>query len=139
MAENIFFLLEEKEKENNNILEINKFIDGNNTLIENNLINNNYCDFYENVYYIELDSYQGDFMTYYNEKYTIKELIKICNYYGISKNIKASKCKKIDIIETIIYYEGCQENYALVNKRHKMWAYIRELLNDPKMKQFVIW
>ena len=38
--------------------------------------------------------------------YTIKNLLKICNYYGLDKSVKASKCKKQDIIDTLIYFES---------------------------------
>ena len=70
---------------------------------------------------------------------TVKDLLKICQYYGIDKDIKASKCKKQDIISTIVFFESLPENVKIVNKRHKMWAYIVELTNDPKMKKYIIW
>ena len=70
---------------------------------------------------------------------TVKDLLKICQYYGIDKNIKASKCKKQDIISTIVFFESLPENFKIVNKRHKMWACISELLSDPKMKKYIIW
>jgi uncharacterized protein YjgD (DUF1641 family) len=70
---------------------------------------------------------------------TVKDLLKICQYYGIDKNIKASKCKKQDIISTIVFFESLPENDKIVNKRHKMWACISELLSDPKMKKYIIW
>ena len=73
------------------------------------------------------------------ETCTVKDLLKICHYYGIDKSVKASKCKKTDIISTILYFESLPENIELVQKRNRMWAYIKELLNDSKMKQFVIW
>jgi hypothetical protein len=81
--------------------------------------------------------YNNEF--YYNQEYNIKDLLKICQYYGIDKNIKTLKCKKQDIISTIIYFESIPENFELVQKRHKMWAYINELINDPKMKKYIIW
>lgn len=73
----------------------------------------------------------------YND-YTVKELLKICNYYEIDNNIKTAKCKKLDIISTIQYYESLPENIEIVQKRKTMWFYIEELLNDPKMKKYVI-
>jgi Zn-dependent peptidase ImmA (M78 family) len=76
---------------------------------------------------------------YYDQEYTVKELLKICKYYGIDKELKASKCKKQDIVSTIIYFEGQPENYEIVEKRHKMWAFITELLEDTKMKNYLIW
>ena len=68
-----------------------------------------------------------------------KDLLKICQYYGIDKDIKASKCKKQDILSTIMFFESLPENADIVNKRYKMWAYILELTNDPKMKKYIIW
>ena len=76
---------------------------------------------------------------YYNETYNIKDLLKICNYYGIEKHIKLSKCKKQDIISTIIYFESLPENFDIVQKRNIMWAYMTELYNDSKMKKYIIW
>ena len=70
---------------------------------------------------------------------TIKDLLKICQYYGIDKDIKASKCKKQDIISTIVFFESLPENFEIVQKRNKMWIYMSELINDQKMKKYVIW
>jgi hypothetical protein len=70
--------------------------------------------------------------------YTVKDLLKICNYYGLDKGVKLSKCKKQDIIDTIIYFENLPENAQICQQRKKMWEYIRELMDDPKMKQYVI-
>ena len=75
----------------------------------------------------------------FNPVDTVKDLLKICQYYGIDKDIKASKCKKQDIISTIVFFESLPENVKIVNKRHKMWACISELLSDPKMKKYIIW
>jgi hypothetical protein len=90
-------------------------------------------------YFIQKKIYCGDDNLYYNEKYKLKDLMKICEYYGIAKNVKASKCKKQDIISTIIYFENSIDNYDIVLKRHKMWAYMTELLEDNKMKCFLLW
>jgi hypothetical protein len=90
-------------------------------------------------YFIQKDLYCGNDNLYYNENYKLKDLMKICEYYGIAKNVKASKCKKQDIISTIIYFENSIDNYDIVLKRHKMWAYMTELLEDPKMKCFLLW
>jgi len=75
----------------------------------------------------------------YETEYTVKDLLKICNYYGIDKDVKISKCKKRDIIDTIVYFESSVENFDIVQKRIMMWKYINVLLNDPKMKKFIIW
>ena len=90
-------------------------------------------------YFIKKDLYNGNDEYYYNEEYKIKDLLKICQYYGIKSSVKASKCKKQDIVSTIVYFEGQPENYQIVEKRHKMWAFITELLEDTKMKNYLIW
>ena len=72
-----------------------------------------------------------------NETLTVKELLKICSYYGIDKSIK--KYKKPYIIDTIFYFESLPENNYIVQKRGLMWKNIYELLNDPIMKKYVIW
>jgi hypothetical protein len=109
-------------------LEDNKFVSLNETDSLNDL-----------SYFIKKNFYSGNDEYYYNEEYKIKDLLKICQYYGIAKNVKASKCKKQDIISTIIYFESLQENYEIVEKRHKMWAYMTELLEDPKMRSYLLW
>jgi len=89
-------------------------------------------------YYIDKNKYRGEEEVYYNS-YTIKDLMKICQYYGIAKDIRGAKCKKQDIVSTIVFFEAQPENYKIVNKRHTMWAYMMELTLDPKMKAYVLW
>jgi len=93
----------------------------------------------ESEYFIKKDIYFGNEELYYDEEYTVKELMKICQYYDISKNIKASKCKKQDIILTIVYFESLEENYDLVQQRHKMWSHMTDLMADPKMRCYLLW
>ena len=90
------------------------------------------------VYFIKKDFYNGDNEYYYNEEYKLKDLMKICKYYGIDGTVRASKCKKQDVVSTIIYFESCPENYDVVLNRHKMWAYMAELLEDPKMRCYLL-
>ena len=140
---NIFFLLEEKEHTDTHVdldqllNELNARTNVNRTNINTdiNLSTNNDSL----LYYIEKNVFSGEDEIYYNEKYTIKDLMKICNYYGIDKNIKSSKCKKQDIVSTIVFFEGQVENTELVNRRHNMWAYMTELATDPKMRMYLLW
>jgi hypothetical protein len=69
----------------------------------------------------------------------INQLLRICNYYEIDKYIKSSKCKKKDIIDTIIYYENCIENESIVAQRKRLWYYLDSLQKDNKMRQYIIW
>ena len=79
------------------------------------------------IYFIKKDFYCGNDEYYYNEEYKLKDLMQICKYYGIAGSVKASKCKKQDVVSTIIYFESISENHDIVLNRHKMWAYMTEL------------
>lgn len=137
---NISFFLEDIINDNeDNGLELEKMMsefDMDNQ--DFNFINGN-DELKELSYFIKKDLYNGNNEYYYNEEYKIKDLLKICQYYGIKNSVKASKCKKQDIVSTIVYFEGQPENYEIVEKRHKMWAFVTELLEDSKMKSYLIW
>jgi hypothetical protein len=90
------------------------------------------------AYFDEKNLYIGVPDAYY-EAHTIKELMKICEYYDIAKNVKNAKCKKQDIVATIVFFEAQPENKEIVNKRNNMWAYMKELAKDQKMKPYLIW
>jgi len=76
-------------------------------------------------------------MRNYDLNYTNKQLLIICEYYGLHK--KARTMKKQDIITSILFYEYQEENMEIVMKRKIMWSYMRELQSDKFMKRFVIW
>jgi hypothetical protein len=138
---NIFFLLEEKEHADTNV-DLDQLLNEMNSNLDTNITNANSDITINNdslLYYIEKNVFSGEDEIYYNEKYTIKDLMKICNYYGIDKNIKSSKCKKQDIVSTIVFFEGQSENSEIVNRRHNMWAYMTELTADPKMRMYLLW
>jgi hypothetical protein len=65
--------------------------------------------------------------------------MKICSYYGIDKDIKSAKCRKMDIIVTIVFFEAQPENAEIVSQRNNMWAYMSELARDPKMRKYLLW
>ena len=134
---NIIFLFEELENETDTdvLTNYNYNFDFDSTNDINNPMND--INNYSLSYFIKKELYGNDELYY--EEYKIKELMKICEYYGIAKNIKASKCKKQDIIATIIYFENCPENYNIVEKRNTMWGYINALLEDSRMKGYILW
>lgn len=142
--DNIFFLLQEKEDDKNNENEIEKMMNNFNQEIDSSASNfwkiNDDLDEStsdELIYFMNKTLYGNDEL-FYDQEYTVKDLLKICNYYGLDKNIRISKCKKQDIISTIVYFESLPENNEIVKTRNKMWAYIIELMNDPKMKKFIL-
>jgi len=78
-------------------------------------------------------------MIHYNENFTVKELMIICDYYGFLKEIKSNKLNKEQIIQVIVDFEKNPENSDVVFKRQNMWFYMNELKNDKCMKKYVIW
>lgn len=78
-------------------------------------------------------------MKNYDLNYNLKQLFLICEYYGISKNMKTTKMKKQDVIEQLILFEHNFENISIVIRRNELWYYINELKNDKFMKKFVLW
>jgi hypothetical protein len=78
-------------------------------------------------------------MINYNENFTVKELLIICDYYGFAKELKNSKCNKEQIIEILVSFESDPINDDVVNKRQTLWFYIGQLKNDKFMKKYVLW
>ena len=137
---NISFLLEDIEDTEDNLDytedKLYSFIDDDYNTNNIGIISNTKQNL---IYYIEKSVFTCEDETYYNEKYTIKELMKICAYYGIDKDIKAAKCRKMDIIVTIVFFEAQPENAEIVSQRNNMWAYMTELSTDPKMRKYLLW
>ena len=77
-------------------------------------------------------------MVNYNLNYLAKDLLVICDYYGISKNLKASKANKEQIIETLVFFENNPENQEIVLRRNTLWFYMNELKNDRFMRKFIM-
>ena len=150
---NIFFTVEDNLDDNDEttkLTDIDKMMDellhdGNDENIDFNDFNDYKFDF-DNIekksstlsYFDEKNLYIGVPESYY-DAHTIKELMKICEYYDLAKNVKNARCKKEDIVTTIVFFEAQTENCEIVKKRNKMWAYMKELTMDQKMKPYLIW
>ena len=132
--ENITFFLKEKDDNKTNNDEIDQMMEELNEHINASELNP----------WIINDTIEEDVNPFFNgalslyKECTIKDLLKICDYYGIEKKIKLLKSKKQQIIHTLIYFESLPENFEIVQKRYRMWACIAELLNDSKMKKYII-
>ena len=115
--ENVFFSLDESEQSDDSN-EIPNFLD----------------DFdFENEGIIEVMSVD------YKLNYTVKELLLICEYYGISKELKIHKCCKDVIIQFLVDFESIPLNNTIVLRRQEMWRCINILKNDKFMKKYVLW
>jgi predicted fused transcriptional regulator/phosphomethylpyrimidine kinase len=69
--------------------------------------------------------------------YTVKELLKICDFYNIK--YKNKKYKKEQIIYLLTIFETNFLNLHLVYERKQLWYYINELKQNTFMKQFILW
>lgn len=69
----------------------------------------------------------------------IKDLLTICEYYGIAKEVRANKYNKMEIINILLVFERELSNYPCVASRKQLWYYMSELKRDKFMKKFVIW
>lgn len=126
--ENIFFSLDETHNQSECNQEEN--IDYSKFLDEINNNNNNYLS----------ESELFESMCYeYKINYTVKELLLICDYYGISKEMKTNKYNKDVIINVLVDFENNPINIKIVSKRQSMWYCINKLKNDKFMKKYVLW
>jgi hypothetical protein len=122
MGENIHFNIDEVHEETNVDFEE----------IMSNFENEMFNDYEsENIVASQILNYQMNF--------TIKQLVVICDYYGISKEIKLNKATKMEIINTLVYFENNSINEDVVLKRQNLWFYLNELKNDKIMKKYVLW
>jgi hypothetical protein len=82
---------------------------------------------------------KASFMLNYQLNMTVRQLLQICDYYGIAKGLKTNKCTKDEIICLLVDFEDTAENYEIVSRRRLMWFYIEELKNDKLMKKYIFW
>ena len=115
-------------------------------ILDTNYSENNTTDFDINQLLLQIEDqqlYNNEMalpqIINYNENFTVKELLVICEYYGFLKEIKTNKCNKEEIIEILVNFENDPINNEIVFKRQNLWFYINELKNDKFMKKFVLW
>jgi len=131
--ENITYEFKDENSSNDNLCEIEKLLnDFEQINYINNAIDNN------NRICIEDDDMYTE-MVHYDMNFTVKQLLLICDYYGLMKDVKTNKMKKQDVIEQILLFENNMENYEVVIRRKELWYYLNELKNDKIMKKFIIW
>jgi len=84
-----------------------------------------------------IDDHNAELMNFYNDNYNVKDLLKVCEYYGIIK--EAQKCKKLGLIYNILLFENNDMNYEVVLKRKQLWHYMNELKQDKFMRRHILW
>ena len=121
--ENISFSINDKELVDNNDFDLNELLKS----LESTNIGEIKHDFFVSQ------------TLHYEVNFTVKELMLICEYYGISKDLKSNRCNKTEIIFFLVKFENEPNNEDIVSKRRNMWFYINEIKNDKFMKKYVLW
>jgi hypothetical protein len=70
----------------------------------------------------------------YNTNYTVKSLGQILDYYEISKR----KMRKDEMVQMLIMFEEDPENIEIVERRRRMWSYVKELKEDNYFAKYII-
>lgn len=126
--ENITFILEKDEQHDENQVNIDNLMsEFNDIKMAQKIYNEEEVD----------DMYAT--ITDYDENYTTKQLLQICEYYGLIKEIRTAKGKRLDVIGALVMFESNSENGAKVYRRKQLWHYMNELKSDKFMKKFVFW
>ncbi len=133
--ENITYEFNDETFSNENLCEIEKLLSD----FEQISSINEYVDSATNNRICIEDDDMYTEMVNYDMNFTVKQLLLICDYYGLMKDVRTNKMKKQDVIEQILLFENNMENYEMVIRRKELWYYINELKNDKMMKKFVIW
>ena len=136
--ENIFFSINE---------ELNQQTDKHDNKDEENNINliglldeiNNEFDFTHQMNNLSNEEIFEAMSYEYKINYTVKELLLICDYYGIAKEMKNNKYNKDEIINALVHFENDPINDDIFMRRQGMWYYIDKLKNDKFMKKYVLW
>jgi hypothetical protein len=121
LNENIFFAIHDRE--NSNDVDLTEIL----MSLENTDIDENAGD----LFISQTLNYEVNF--------NVKELMLICDYYGISKMVKANKCNKTQIVYFVVNFENEPQNEEVVLKRKNIWFYMAEIKNDKFMKKYVLW
>jgi hypothetical protein len=128
--ENIFFLIDDNDDNQNREI-TNDFTEMLDDLNEINSTNQ--------IYSLSEKNIEEAMYFEYKINYTVKELLLICEYYGIAKELKTNKCNKEEIIIVLVSFENNPENSVIVLRRKQMWYYINNLKEDKFMKKYVLW
>jgi len=127
IMENIKYSIIEIKKDNDNsdLDDILKCLEEKEKETKENINENGDGDNFSAIFFLMEEEYN---------KFTKKELERICDYYEISKRKK----RKADLIQDIIIFEQDQINSEIVEKRIELWYCIEQIKNDKYLKKFLI-
>ena len=70
----------------------------------------------------------------YNTNYTKKDLMRVADYYEISKRKK----RKQELAQDIVIFEKNPLHFEIVYRRKKLWSYIEEIKEDKYLSKYLI-
>jgi hypothetical protein len=133
--ENIFFSIDEEQVDKEDDKGENIILSG---LLDE--INNDIeFDFTNQMYNLTGKELLDAICSEYKINYTVKELLLVCDYYGLAKEMKLHKYNKDEIINVLVHFENDPINDDIFMKRQSMWYYIDNLKKDKFMKKYVLW
>ncbi len=106
------------------------------SLIKNLMTEFNDIPFSNNDLSCQDDNLMAEIINY-ETNYTVKQILSICEYYGLLKEVRGFK--KGDLITHVLLFENCDYNNSIVLKRKEMWYYMDQLKDDDKMKKYIMW
>ena len=124
---NVFFSLDETENE----------VNTDNSTQLNDLLEE--LNFEDNINDLTSEEIMEILSFEYKKNYTVKELLLMCEYYGIAKELKINKSNKDVIIFNLLNFENNPLNNEIVVKRQGLWYYMSQLKSDKFMKKYVLW
>ena len=101
----------------------------NNDMIETNSIIASDCEIYE----FDTDNFIAKQLDY-NENYLIADLKKIAEYY----DVPTRKLRKEELVQELVIFENDHENNEIYLKRTQSWFWLKELKQDSKLKQYIL-
>jgi len=140
MSNVAFFIDENKEPDNNNILICDE--SNINEQLASILSEEEYTKFISNSNNLDYDNYDNydntefeieQLMLFYND-YTVKSLTQLLQYYCIYKK----KMVKNEMIQILSLFETQKENTTIVKKRMRLWRNIEELKADPFFGKYIM-
>jgi len=57
---------------------------------------------------------------YYEINYNVKQLLTICDYYKIAKELRSNKNNKTEIIYSLVLFENNEDNFEIVLRRKQL-------------------
>ena len=122
--------IEITENTNESNKELSKIPDSNASLhLKNNIItsDNTYIESFNTDNFVakQLD---------YQENYLLVDLKKIAEYYDIATR----KLKKDELVQEIVLFESDPNNSETYLRRLQAWYWLKELKEDTKLKQYIL-